>query len=171
MSLIKLLLGIIMLTMGRRLFWLFIGSASFVLGFDIAERILPNLPHDITLIIAVIAGLVSALVAVTFHKVAIYVGGFWPGGYLLIQVLTEFGIHIRHHWLPFIAGGIIGAILINLAFNLALIVLSSLFGAILIGQALHLSAGRTSIPFFLLCALEIAMQYGLIKLKPLSPKG
>jgi len=171
MSLIKLLLGIIMLTMGRRLFWLFIGAGGFILGFDIAEHMFPHLPHGATLIIAVIAGLISAVAAVTFQKVAIYVGGFWAGGYLLIQVLTEFGIHIRHHWLPFIAGGIMGAILMNLAFSLALIVLSSLFGAILIVQALHLSAGRTSIPFFLLCALGIAMQYGLIKLKPLSPKG
>jgi hypothetical protein len=43
------------------------------------------------------------------------------------------------YWLPFVIGGIIGAILVSVLFDWALIVLSSLAGAAIITQALALS--------------------------------
>ncbi len=171
MSFVKFLLGIIMLTMGRRLFWLFLGAVGFVLGFDLAGRMLPHQPYDVVLIIALIAGLIGAVLAVVFQKFAIVAGGFLAGGHLLIQVLREFGMAThQHHWLLFIAGGIIGAVLMSLAFGLALIVLSSFMGAILILQALHLGGRGISFLFIVLSALGIAIQYGLIRLNPPSPK-
>jgi hypothetical protein len=153
--------------MGGRLFWLFLGGVGFVFGFDFAEPMLEGQAHSVMLIIALLAGLVGALSAVFLQKIAIVVGGFLAGGYLLIGVLTQFGIRMGHyHWLFFLIGGIIGSILMKLVFGWSLIILSSLIGAVLILQTQHFGQQTTKLLFIFLLALGIAIQCGLIGQKP-----
>jgi hypothetical protein len=155
-----------MLTVGRRLYWLFLGGVGFILGFEAAKRILGGQPHGIILIIAVLAGIIGALLAVFLQKFAIAAGGFLAGGYLLILLLRQTGMSTLHYqWLIFLIGGIIGALLMKILFGWTLIVISSAIGALLIIPSLHAGTRLTDLLFLLLLALGIVIQYGLFELK------
>ena len=169
---IRFLAGVILLTMGRRFYWFFLGVSGFVLGFDLARRLVPGPSHGVAIIAALVLGIIGALVAVALQKFAIAAGGFVVGGYVAANSLRGvLPAAASHYWIVFVVGGIIGAILMNYAFSFALIVLSSLMGAILILQALHYWRGVVTLPFILISAFGIAVQYGLVKPKLPSKKG
>lgn len=170
MSFLRLLLGIAMLTMGRRLYWLFLGGVGFVFGFDLAERMVHGQPHDVILVIALIAGVIGAALAVFLQKFALIIGGFFAGGYLLIGLLKEFGMGApNHYWIFFLIGGIVGALLMKVLFSWTLVVLSSAIGSVLILQTWHLSQQTKNLLLIFLLVLGIAVQYGLFGRKS-SPR-
>lgn len=170
MSLFRLLLGIAMLTMGRRLYWLFLGGVGFVFGFDLAGRMVHGQPHDVILVIALISGVIGAALALFLQKFAIITGGFFAGGYLLIGLLKEFGTGASHYyWILFLIGGIAGALLMKVLFSWTLVILSSAIGSILILQTWHLSQQTKNLLLIFLLVLGIAIQYGLFGRKS-SPR-
>ena len=127
MDIFGLVLGAALLTMGRRLYWLFLGGVGFVFGFDVAKQIVHGQPHTVILIIALCAGVAGALLAVFFQKIAILAGGFIAGGYLFIELLKELGKGPGNYYiLLFILGGVTGALLMKVLFRWTLIVLSTL---------------------------------------------
>jgi len=169
MSLFRIFLGIVMLTMGRRLFWLFLGGIGFILGFDLAERLIHGQLQSVILLIALFAGVIGAALAVFLQKFAVIAGGFFAGGYLFIELLKELGVStVHYHWLLFIIGGVVGAFLMSVLFSWTLIILSSSIGSILILQTLHLGPQITKLLFIFLLAFGIAIQYGLIGWKPIN---
>lgn len=159
----RLLLGIFMLLAGSRLFWLFLGAVGFISGFDLAEKMMRSQPGDMIIVVALLAGLVGALLAIFLQKIAILAGGFLAGGYLSLRLMEEFGMrNSPYHWLLLILGCIIGAVLMQVLFKWALIVLSSGVGAILVLQAVPLSRHMTRLPFVILFILGIVVQAGLL---------
>jgi hypothetical protein len=166
MSLLRFLLGIVILTTGRRLYWLFLGGVGFALGFELAERLVHGHLHSVILVIALLSGVIGALLAVFLRKFAVMAGGFVGGGYLLILLFEGLGITTAHyHWLIFLIGGISGALLMWVLFGWTLIVLSSLMGSVLLVQTLHFAPGVKKLLFIFLTALGIVVQYGLSKRK------
>jgi hypothetical protein len=166
MELVRLFLGIIMLTMGRRLYWLFLGGAGFIFGFDIAGRLIHGLSHGVVLVIALLAGITGAVIAVFLQKLAIVIGGFLAGGYLLPLLLERIGTGVVHYyWILFVIGGLIGAVFMSVLFGWALIILSSALGSFLILQSLHFGTQISKLLFILLLILGIAIQYGLFERK------
>ena len=166
MSLFRLFLGIALLVMGRRLFWLFLGGVGFVFGFDFAERAFHGQPHNVILIIALFAGALGAMVAIFLQKFAVVAGGFFAGGYLLIELLKVFGVRTGdYHWVFFVVGGLIGAILMRVVFGWTLIVLSSVIGSILIFQTFHFGHRFSEFLFICLVIFGIVIQAGLIRKK------
>ena len=142
-ALVSLLLGIVLLLLGRKLFWFFVGVAGFLVGMDIARQFVVG-PQGTKLLIAIAAGILGAVVAIFLRKVAIAIAGFVIGGYITVELLRESalfpismaGIHGTAFSVPYILGGIIGAVLLFVLFDWGLIVLSSLSGASLIVHAI-----------------------------------
>lgn len=166
MALFRFILGIALLVMGRRLFWLFLGGVGFVFGFDFAERMVHGHPHSVILIIALFSGALGAMVAIFLQKFAVVAGGFFAGGYLLIELLKVLGVSTGdYHWIFFIAGGLVGAFLMSAVFGWTLIILSSLIGSILILQTFHFEQQLSKFLFICLVILGIGIQFGLIKKK------
>jgi hypothetical protein len=162
----RLILGIFMLTAGSRLFWLFLGAVGFISGFDLAKKVMQSQPSDIIIIVALLAGLMGALLAVFLQKFAVLAGGFLAGGYLSLRLMELFGLSNNpYHWLLLVLGCIIGAVLMRVLFNWALIILSSGVGSILILQAFPVNLHMTGLPFVILLILGIAIQAGLFSRK------
>lgn len=169
MDLFRLIIGFALLFMGSRLYWLFLGGVGFLLGFDLAKEVIHNQPQNVIFIIAISAGVAGAMLAVFFQKVAILVGGFIAGGYLLIELLKEYGGGGSHyHWLMFILGGVIGAVLMKVLFRWTLIVLSSFAGSGVVTRSFHLGPQPARLLFILFLTLGIAAQTGLLGRK--SPR-
>jgi hypothetical protein len=136
MLLLNLIIALPLLFWGRRLFWLFIGAVGFLLGLMISNSFFPNVTGWTPIVIALVVGLLGALLAVMLQRTAVWVAGFLAGAYLLSSSLKLFSIPSQYNIIAFIVGGIIGAIIVVVMFDWALIILSCLTGGILIAQAL-----------------------------------
>ncbi len=131
-GLINAILGVGLLLAGRKLFWLFVGAAGFVLGAQIVIRSFHG-PEWLGLVIGIIVGLLFAGLAVFLRAAAIGIAGFIAGASILVSLVELFRINVGGMaWLVYLAGGVIGILLVSLLFNWALITLSSLGGAALI---------------------------------------
>ncbi len=163
MNILKLVLGLIVLTTGRRLFWLVVGVIGFIVGISLAPQLFSGLPDWAILVIALAAGLVGALLAVFLQTVGIGLAGFVGGGYIAVSLLTILGWQANGlAWLPFVIGGIVGLVLILALFNLALIVLSSLVGASMVVQAINPDRLASAVLFVVLLIAGFVIQARLL---------
>ena len=139
MVIANIIVGLALIVLGKKLFWLFVGAIGFIGASDMAARYFSGLPDWQILIIAVAAGLLGALLAVFFQKAAILLVGFYAGGYLVVSLFTTLNIAPPAlPWAPFVIGGLLGAVLLYLLFDWTLIVLSSLAGAAFISQNIQI---------------------------------
>ena len=139
-AIVGALIGAVILFFGRKLFWLCVAAVGFAAGVEIA----PHLVHEpsplLALAVALVLGLIGALLALFLQKVAIAVLGFLAGGKLAGAIAAAFFVHYaQYSTIIFLVGGLIGAILLLALFDWALIVVSSLIGA-------HLIVYQTAIP-------------------------
>ena len=132
-------LGLIVLILGRKLYWLFIGAVGFIAGLYIAEHSFSGNPSWVMLLIGLAVGLTGAIMAVYLQRIAVILSGFFAGGYLMLNLVYSMEWHMGLiPWLLFILGGILGAMATAAIFDWALIILSSLTGATMIVNALPL---------------------------------
>ena len=151
---INILIGLCLLFAGRRLFWLFVACIGFASGYYYAQQIWGLNSPILVLILSIAAGGLGAIIAILFQKAAIVVAGFAAGGYIALNLFDQFaGLPAQMVWLPYIIGGIIGAVILFFVFDWALIFLSTLTGATLIVQ---MAAFNPGIEIVLYIALVIA---------------
>jgi hypothetical protein len=166
LPILRILAGLLLLFLGRKLFWLFVGVIGFVAGMTFGSQYFAGQPDWIVLLVAIISGLIGILLAVFLQRVAIAVAGFLAGALLTTNFLSGVSLSIPP-LIPMIIGGIIGAILLSLVFDWALIFLSSATGAALIAQSLHLEPMLGLVVFVVLLILGISVQARL--LRPATP--
>ncbi len=161
---VRILAGIGLLVLGRKLFWLFVGLIGFVSGIHVATRFFPGQPEWMVLAIALMAGVLGALIALFLQWLAVGLAGFLAGGYIAVRLLHVAGLTAGNiYWIIFLIGGIIGLRLIIILFGWALIILSSLVGAGLITENLSLSHSGGLILFFVLVIAGILIQSRLMR--------
>ncbi len=157
-TLFPVLLGVLLLFWGRKVFWLFVGAVAFVAVMTTAPRFIHH-QESLIFYIAVGVGVVAAIAGFFLQKVALRIAGFIAGGYLLFSVWEKYAsLNSLPWWLPFVVGGILGAILLSFLFDWALIVLSSLTGAFLILQNLNLSSNLFAGSLVVLSLIGIVVQ-------------
>ncbi|MBP1779715.1 MAG: hypothetical protein H6Q86_5726 [candidate division NC10 bacterium] len=127
-NIIMIVLGVLMLFAGAKLFALVVGG----LGFVLAGR---------------------------GKKAGVWLGGFGGGGLALTGLLASLGVSFPGaRWIPFVIGGIVGAILFAKVFTVALVFISSLAGATVLTNTLFAEEGTGSLLFFALAAVGILVQ-------------
>jgi hypothetical protein len=132
---IYIIIGLLLVFVGRGLFWLFVACIGFASGYHYAQQILAIHSPLTVLIISLAAGGLAAIIAIFFQKAAILMAGFAAGGYVVLSLIHQLvGMSTQMSWLPYIIGGIIGAVILYFVFDWALIILSTLTGATLIVQ-------------------------------------
>jgi hypothetical protein len=165
MVLLRILAGIGLLVMGRRLFLLFVGLIGFITGIHLASRFFPGQPEWMIIAIGLMAGVLGALLALLLQWMAVGLAGFLAGGYIVVSLLEMLGFGTQMDWLPFLIGGILGTILTIFLFDWALIILSSLVGAGLITETFHVDHWVKTLLFIVLLIAGIVVQSGLMKRK------
>lgn len=161
MGLSKIILGLILLVFGRKLFWLFVAIAGFLVGAEFAALTLPHQPQWIMLLIAVGAGFLGALLAVIAQRLAFGIAGFYGGSYLALMVAQSFGAG-SYSMVLFILGGVVGAVFAVLIMDWAIIALSCLVGAGAIVDALALGPGISTVVFLVLVIIGALVQARLL---------
>ena len=167
MGTVNIILSLVLLTLGRKVFWLFVGCVGFVAGFTYAKELFAVQSELVILAIGIIAGIIAALIAIFLQGVAIALAGFMGGGYIAINIMGLLGLEtFQPIWLPYLIGGIIGAISLFLIFDWALILLSSLIGAGLIVQTTEFSPWLENLIFIALIIFGAIFQTRLLRKEP-----
>lgn len=149
-------LGLVILFAGRRLFWLFVCVAGFAAGLQAAPLLLGPQPFWVIWAVGLVCGVIGALLAFFFQKVAIVVGGFLAG--------VSIGLHLMPMASPDasaligIGCGIAGAVALLLLFDWALIFLSAMIGAALIIDSVDQVLPHALPIYIVLGAVGIAVQ-------------
>ena len=158
-TIVGVLIGIAILFFGRKLFWLTVAAVGFAVGVEIAPLLVNESSSLLALLIALVLGVIGALLALFLQKVAIAVLGFFAGGKLATAIAAAFFVHYaQYSTIIFVIGGIIGAILLLAIFGWALIFVSSFIGAYLIQSAIVLPPTGSTLVFIGLAIVGIFVQ-------------
>ena len=153
------LIGALILFFGRKLFWLCVAAVGFAAGVELAPRLVDQPSPLLALTFALVLGFIGALLALFLQKVAIAIAGFFAGGKLATAIAAAFFVHEAQYFgITFLIGGIIGALLMLMLFDWALICLSAIVGAHLIQSALGLPPVGAGILFISLVLIGILVQ-------------
>lgn len=156
--LVPLIAGILLVFIGRKVFWLFIGGVVFLLVMDVAPRFMH---HRESMIFygALGAGVLAATTGYFFQKVAVRVVGLVGGGFFAFNAYEHFLTSIPlPWWIPALVGALLGWIIVSFVVEWALIILSSLTGGFLIASALHLESHSLLMVTIVLAAIGLVIQ-------------
>jgi hypothetical protein len=156
---IGVLLGLVLLLAGRRLFWLFVGAVGFLAGEEWGASILGEQPAMVALLFSLVIGLAGALLALVAQRVAVALAGGVVGGLFAMALAVTAGFAGQTNLLvAFLIGAVAAAILVSFLLDWALIILSSLAGGSLILQALPFAKKLELILVLMLCIVGIVFQ-------------
>jgi hypothetical protein len=157
-SLFPIVLGVLLLFLGRKIFWLFAGAVAFIFALTFIPKY-ATLQQPTLFYIAVAIGVIAATAGVFLQKIVLRGAGFIAGGYVLFGLWENFlPSQSLPWWLPFVIGGVLGALLLSFLFDWAMIILSSLTGAFLIVLALALEKNVQLVLLIVLAILGIVVQ-------------
>ena len=158
-EILQIVLGLIVVTTGLKLPWLFVGVMFFVFGMYVEMDLFHMSNRWLIQIIGMGVGVIGIVFGMYLKSVAIVTVSFISGGYgafYLSQLLRINSIQV--HWIFFVIGGILGIILVTTNFNWGVILLSSLGGAALVGKHFHTQQGIDFVVFLSLILLGVLVQ-------------
>jgi hypothetical protein len=130
---IGIILGIIELLFGRRLFWLFVGIAGFLIGYFLAPAISSTMSDLLRVLVGIGIGILFGILAMFFTRFMVAVAGFFIFGPAAVVLIRDLGGGLPDgstlYWVAYVIGGAIGLVLLWVFFDWALVVLTSLAGA------------------------------------------
>jgi hypothetical protein len=152
--------GVALLVLGWKLFWLFVGLVGFAAGLQAAQLLLGPQPFWILWAAGLVCGIIGAVLALFFQRLAIGIGGFVAGSTIALHLTLMMG-H-QPGALVALIGGIVGAVALYLLFDWALILLSSVAGATFIIEALGRHAPYAPVLTAALIAAGVIFQARLL---------
>lgn len=157
MNIVAMVLGTIILIMGRRLFWLLVGLLGFMAGFVFTEAHLADSSQFVMLLVALAVGILGAVLAMFMERLAFALAGGFAGAYVAAAVAASLGLSgAPGLWM--LIGGVLGAIVAAVVMDWAIIVLSSLAGAGMVVQGLALGSPTGSVVYVVLAVAGILIQ-------------
>jgi len=163
-ALFSIVTGALILFFGRKLFWLFVAAVGFAIGFQTATYLFREPSPWIVLLISLGVGILGALLAILFQKVAIALAGFVAGGRLAVALAAMFfARHGEYLGVIFLIGGILGAIFLLALFNWAIILLSAVEGGRLIVSGFVLAQPGCTIVFAALLLTGTVVQASMLR--------
>jgi hypothetical protein len=122
---IAIVAGVLLLFFGKRLFWLAAALVAFLFGWQFFGNLLGP---EFTILLSLILGILFAWLSIKFIKTAAYFIAFLAGAIALPFLVGIFGIDMSWFILAGI-GGVIGLILVAVAFDWGLILVTAWAGA------------------------------------------
>jgi hypothetical protein len=159
MDFYNIIIGVMLLLFGRRLFWLFVGLAGFLIGLELARLYFIEQPHWLQLTIAISLGCLGALLAVVAQRLAFAIGGFFAGVFLALRIGRFFALPHHGPLLLIVAGlGVIGCLLALVIMDPAITLLACLVGAGAVVGALPLGPTPGIVLFVILAVAGYLFQ-------------
>jgi hypothetical protein len=137
MLIVRAVLGAVLLFLGRELNFLFAGGMAALLAIELTPLLPPEWPvwSDTASILGL--GVLAGLVPAINERAGYFLSGLLAGGYYLSEYYAPGVLFIP--LLPFVVGGVIGALIMGIFTEWALMVVSCLVGALYITDLFRLS--------------------------------
>ena len=164
--------GFLLLVIGRRLYWLALAGLGFAVALHLSREYLFFETAQQELIVGVIAGLLGGILAVMAQRLAVRFAGLILGGwgsFYLVRVFSPESDHLLAIGLS-VVGAALGFLFAAKVFDLALVLVTSIVGALLISQHLHLDPAVQAVVWLAFTLCGIAWQLGRRKSKKLRMK-
>lgn len=138
MQILRGVIGGILLFLGRELNFLFAGGMAALIGFRLTPVLPAQWPGWYDYVFIAVLAVIAAGIVIANERVGYFVSGFLAGGYFLIEYYAPGVLTVP--LLPFLVGGAIGALIIGVFTEWALMVVSCLFGAYYVTTLFTLSS-------------------------------
>ncbi|NIW80251.1 MAG: hypothetical protein GWN16_12680 [Calditrichae bacterium] len=139
-TILQIIFAVAMLLLGRKLFWVFVGSIGFITATEFAMVNFSTQPEWVMVLIGLAVGLVGALLAIFFQAGAIAFAGILGGGYLGLLATRYLSISSQTAQVAaLVIGALIGLMTLILVFDYALIAISSLAGSLILVDLIDLT--------------------------------
>jgi hypothetical protein len=162
---IQVIAGILLVLLGRRILWLFLGILGFFVTRGLVLNYLPDLSGQTTLIVALAGGGAAASIILLAEKLAVagggVLGGAFVGAFVWQQLVPGAG---GMPWIGIAVGAILGFLIVRFVVKLALAIAASAVGAALLALALPEPEYRM-ITFVVLLIIGVVLQSGLLRRK------
>jgi hypothetical protein len=163
----QVLVGLALVLIGRKLFWLFVGVVGFLAGMRFGAQLVTGQPEIVILVMAIAIGVLAALLAIVLQRVAVALAGGLAGGMLAMQIAVGLGMKADSTaWIFFVIGAVLAAVLVSVVFDWALIILSALIGASVISNILPVDPSVRLISLIVLFVIGVIVQSKLSALRP-----
>jgi hypothetical protein len=129
---VQIAVALSLLMLGRRLYWLFVAAVGFVVTVSLASEYITTGSEWLALALGITVGLLGALFAVFLQKIAIALAGFAASAWLAYEVSARLALDVNAATVAALVAGALGAIFASMLFDWALILLSSVAGAVLL---------------------------------------
>jgi len=140
MEIAQAVIGVALLAFERKGLPLFLTAFGALAGMTAAHIYFPAASSGLMITAIVIGGLIGALAAFFVQKVAVFLAGILGGGFVGYLLAQQMGwLQNGFPWIPVIVCAIVGLFVAHFILKWALIVLSSVVGAYLLVNLLHLS--------------------------------
>ena len=153
MLILTILIGFVVLVMGRQIFWVFIAGIGFALGLIYGEQFYAGQPDWMIFAISSIIAILGAVLAYTLQRLAGAIAGFVSGWYIANLLMGYFRVDFgQFDEIAPIIVGIIFAVLILAYFDWSVIIISSLAGSAIIVSGMRLP-GNTELALLITFAI------------------
>lgn len=127
MLIVRGVIGGILLFLGHELNFLFAGAMAALLGFRLTPLLPPQWPAWSDYVFIIGLGVIAAAVVLINERVGYFISGFLAGGLFLVEYYAPNTLTVP--LLPFLVGGVIGALIIGVFTDWALILVTTTIGA------------------------------------------
>lgn len=128
-SIVMILVGLVSLLFGRRLFWLFVGLSGFLLGIVITLMLFNDWNPIVAFLLSLVIGAGMAILALYVRRPLAALSSFFGLGFMTLFVASLFNIGGPWNFIMAVIVGAIAAVMTYIIFEWALVVNSSLSGA------------------------------------------
>ncbi len=128
-------LGLVSLFFGRRLYWLFVGVVGFLFGLLIAPELLSGLDGFWQILVSVLIGLLFSILSIVLNKFMIALAGAIGFGVLAFSLAQDY-VSQPFTWAITVLAGVIGLLVAWFVFDWGLILFSSMAGSFLVVSGL-----------------------------------
>jgi hypothetical protein len=158
-SFLQFIAGGLLLGAGKKLYWFFVGICGAICGLFVSELMFHPEGWWERVLVAIGFGAAFAILALVLQRVMVSIAGFIAGGFILNSLTETMQFSIGNlNWLVFVIGGIAGILLVQVLFDLALVLISSFAGASLIIRAAGLEGVNGTILLLVLVLIGIIIQ-------------
>lgn len=167
LKIIQLGIGGLLLVTGKKLYWLVVGLCGAVAGLFVSEFFFHPEGLAARILVAVGIGAAFAVLALVLQRIMISIAGFIAGGYLGITLMDTLQlVEPNWNWVAFLLGGLIGLLVVQMLFDLSLVIISSFAGATVILKAIGLEGPNGLIVLLVLILAGIVIQSAQGRSKP-----